>query len=250
MKVVGIIQARISSSRLPGKVLMPLAGTPVLRRVIDRLRTARTIDDVVVATSTGNDDDAIEAACLEWGIRCIRGPLDDVLTRTCMAIRETAATTVVRIPADKPFLDPAGIDALVTAHLNAGADYSTNMGPGWPGDASCAFGVEAEVASAAALLRAEKAPCTPSDREHVMPYLARATNGFVVLRVPAVNPFDPLWPRLNLDTAEDYSVISEIYDALATPDGTPIPLEQVRSFLMTRPEIVARNETIEQRGAT
>jgi spore coat polysaccharide biosynthesis protein SpsF len=247
MRVVGIIQARLSSTRLPGKVLLPLAGRPVLWHVVHRLRTAHRVDDVIVATSTAPDDDAVAAACTEWGVDHVRGSLDDVLGRFCLAIRKTGATAVVRVPADKPLVDADAVDEIVAAHIASGADYTTNMGAGWPADRSCPFGLELEVAAAAALLNADAAACTNADREHVMPYLYRADHGFKVHRVPARDPFAPHTPRLNLDTPEDYEVIRRIYDALASGDE-PIRLADVRELLAREPDLAQHNASVEQRG--
>ena len=250
MTVVGVIQARLSSARLPGKVLLPLAGSPVFQRVVERVRAARSVDEVIVATSTGTDDDELAAACTTWNVRCVRGPLDDVLARFCMAIRSTGATTVVRMPADKPLCDPDAIDALVTTHVRERADYTSNMGAAWPDDGACAFGLEIEVASAAALLQANDGPCTASDREHVMPYLYRGDHGFKIVRVPAHNPFAPLWPRLTLDTHEDYELISRIYAELISPARPIVALDDVRTLLLRDPELVALNVASEQRGVS
>ena len=247
MRVVGVIQARLSSSRLPNKVLLPLAGHPVLWHVARRVTAATRIDHVVVATSTADEDTAIAEACTEWGIDHIRGPLDDVLGRFCLAIHETGAGVVVRVPADKPLVDIDAVDELVAAHLASGADYTTNMGAGWPADRSCPFGLELEVASAAALLNANASACTNADREHVMPYLYRADHGFRVHRVAARNPFAPMLPRLNLDTAEDYEVIRRIYEALASGDEL-ISLSRVREYLAANPELALHNTSVEQRG--
>jgi spore coat polysaccharide biosynthesis protein SpsF len=227
--------------------MLPLAGQPVLRHVIARLRAAHRVDDIVVATSVDDDDDVIADACASWNVRCVRGPLDDVLTRFCIAIEATKATSVVRVPADKPFLDPDTVDLLVDTHLSTGADYTSNMGPGWPSDHPCPFGLELEVASAAALLRANTAACTKADREHVMPYLYRADHGFKVVHIAASNPFAPLKPRLNLDTPEDYEVISAAYDALLGSQ-TIISLSQLRAFFASHPELVEHNAEIPQRG--
>jgi len=227
--------------------MLPLAGQPVLRHVIARLRAAHRIDDIIVATSVDADDDAIVEACAEWNVPCVRGPLDDVLTRFVVAIEATKATSIVRVPADKPFMDPNTVDLLVETHLAENADYTSNMGPGWPKDHPCPFGLELEVASASALLRANTATCTKADREHVMPYLYRADHGFKVVHIPASNPFHPLKPRLNLDTPEDYEVISAAYDALLGTQSI-IPIPQLAAFFLANPDLVERNAEIPQRG--
>lgn len=244
MPVVAVIQARLSSQRLPSKVLLPLAGQSVLQRVIERVRAACSVEDVVVATSSEASDDALARACERLRTRCVRGPLDDVLQRFCLAIAATRATTIVRVPADKPFVEPSIIDMLVAAHLRTDVEYTSNIGPRWPNDPSVPIGLEVEVATAAALVRANGEDCTVAEREHVMPYLYRP--GSRTQFIATENPFAPLRPRLTLDTREDYEVISAIYDALAKP-GAILELSDVKPFLEQHPEILARNAEVEQR---
>lgn len=245
--VVAIVQARQSSTRLPGKVLLPLSGQPVLVRIIELLKLARRVQEVVIATSDDASDDAIPNVARAAGVRCVRGPLDDVLARTILAVRETRADAVVRMPGDKPLLVPSQVDAVVEHHLSRQADYTTNMGPGWPHDATSVIGHEVEVASAAALERAHREATEPGDRAHVMPYLYRAAHGFRVERVSVPDELAALSPRLTLDTAEDYRVISAIYDALHRP-GRAFDGAELAAFLRARPELLALNATVEQRG--
>ena len=111
--IVAIIQARMSSSRLPGKALLPIAGVPMLKRVFDRVQRASLVDKVVVATTSDASDDAIEKACAEWQVACFRGNLYDVLDRYYQAAKLYGAGTIVRITADCPMIDPHEIDKVL-----------------------------------------------------------------------------------------------------------------------------------------
>jgi spore coat polysaccharide biosynthesis protein SpsF len=246
-RVVAIVQARQSSTRLPGKVLLSLAGRPVLERIVELLRLAERVADVVVATSDDRSDDSIFDFAGSIGVRCVRGPLEDVLARTLVAVRATGADAIVRMPGDKPLLVPSQVDAVVEHHVARQADYTTNMGLAWPNDATSVIGHEVEVASAPALERAHREATEPGDRAHVMPYLYRGAHGFRVERVSVPDELSALSPRLTLDTVEDYRLIAAIYDALYRP-GRAFDGADVAAFLRSRPELLAVNAGIEQRG--
>jgi spore coat polysaccharide biosynthesis protein SpsF len=117
--VVAVIQARMGSSRLPGKVLMPIAGKPLLWHLIYRLRQCRTVDSVAVATSNESADDAIQQFCADHGVTCVRGPLQNVLERYRLAALATGAKTLLRVTGDSPLIDPGLIDYLVSGMADA-----------------------------------------------------------------------------------------------------------------------------------
>jgi spore coat polysaccharide biosynthesis protein SpsF len=246
-RVVAIIQARQTSTRLPGKVLMSLAGRPVLARIVELLQLARGVSEVAIATSHDPSDDPVSELAESIGVKCVRGPLEDVLARTLLAVHATGADSFVRMPGDKPLLAPELVDSVVAHHLAHQADYTTNMGPTWPHDVTSVIGHEVEVASVTALERAEREATTAGDRAHVMPYLYRAEHGFRVERVSVPDPLAALSPRLTLDTPEDYRVISAIYDALYRP-GRAFDGAEIAAFLRARPELLALNRGVEQRG--
>jgi spore coat polysaccharide biosynthesis protein SpsF len=170
-----IIQARMSSSRLPGKVLREIgaansaARQPMLAHVVERAKQARLVQQVIVATTTDPSDDAIERLCAERGYPCYRGSLPDVLDRYYQAARQHQAETIVRITADCPLLDPAVVDLTIRAFLD-GYDFAANRLPP-PWTRSLPIGLDTEVCSFAALERAWKEADQPFHREHVMPYL-------------------------------------------------------------------------------
>lgn len=167
-QVVAIVQARMSSSRLPGKVLMPLAGAEsVLAVLLARLSRTQQVDEVVVATSSDPSDDPISDAASSSGVRVVRGPLDDVLRRFALAANATGADAVVRITADCPLVDAGVVDALVRMWRKGEAEYVANtLEPRTFPD-----GLDAEVVSRGALETAEREAGEADAREHVTPFI-------------------------------------------------------------------------------
>ena len=166
IKVVAIVQARMSSTRLPGKVWADVAGHPILWHVVQRLRRARLLNQIVIATSENPADDAIAQFCEQDGILCYRGSEADVLDCYYKAASLHSADVVVRITADCPLIDPAVVDKVVHRFLDEGSDYVTNnLRYTYPD------GLDTEVFSFAALAQAWREAKKPSEREHVTPYL-------------------------------------------------------------------------------
>jgi len=207
MKVVAIIQARMGSTRLPGKVLMDLAGEPMLARVVCRVGRARTLDAVIVATTVESADEAIERLCEARGWPCYRGSRDDVLDRYYQAARRHAAEAVVRVTADCPLVDPTVVDRVVAEFLRRqpGLDYASN---GWP-RMSFPRGLDTEVLRFDALERAWREDNNPAWREHVTPYLYQHPETFRLLEVPSDADYSHL--RWTVDTPEDWNLIERIY---------------------------------------
>jgi spore coat polysaccharide biosynthesis protein SpsF len=178
-KTIAILQARLTSSRLPGKVLLDIAGQPMLARVVERARRANTLDSVAVATTTDVTDDPLEALCQERGYPYYRGSLHDVLDRYYRAARRFEAGVIVRLTADCPVIDPGVIDDTVRAFLgqpenqdpsNFPFDFAANRLPP-PWSRTYPIGLDTEVCTFAALERAWQEADQPHHREHVMPYL-------------------------------------------------------------------------------
>src|SRR5262245_37090128 len=171
--ILGILQARVSSRRLPGKVLKPILGRPMLERQSERLRRAHRLDKLVVATSTDASDDAIAALCESLPLDCFRGALDDVLDRFYQAAKRYSADTVVRLTGDCPLADPSVIDELILLHESGGYDYTSNtLTRSYPD------GLDAEVAQMRCLEAAWHEAALPSEREHVTPFIYRDPERF------------------------------------------------------------------------
>ena len=219
-KVVVIIQARMGSTRLPGKVLLDLGGKPMLARVVSRCRQATMVDQVVIATSDDPSDDAIENYCLAQGYPCFRGSLHDVLDRYYQAARQFEASIIVRITADCPLIDPAVIDQVVSALIGgeqeSKLDFVANRLPP-PWKRSYPIGLDVEVCTFSALERAWKEAKEAHQREHVMPYLYEQEGRFQVLVLNHIPDYGDL--RWTVDTPEDLALIRQIYSRFDGGDG-------------------------------
>lgn len=241
MRTLAIVQARMGSTRLPGKIMMDLSGKPVLQHVIERLRRARQLDDIVIATSTLASDDLVADFCTAAGVLCFRGSESDVLSRYFHAAEAYAAEVVVRITSDCPLIDPAVVDAIVLAFKNGGWDLSTNAGP-YPEKRTFPRGLDTEVFSYQGLKAAHLAADQPYQREHVTPYLyEHATRIYHHL-----NATDCSGYRWTLDTPEDYAFISAVYKHLYTEDAT-FGFPEIMALMQAYPELQRINAHIEQK---
>jgi spore coat polysaccharide biosynthesis protein SpsF len=230
INVLAILQARASSSRLPGKVLATILGQPMLARQIERLRRAHSIDRLVVATSGDGSDDALATLCTELGVACYRGSLNDVLARFHGAYGAYGpAQNVVRLTGDCPLIDPAIVDLVIGAHLTSGADCTTNaIQATWPD------GQDVEVLRASALLRAFAEARLASEREHVTPYIYNHSEAFRIEHVKGARDLSAL--RWTVDEPLDLAMVREIYAALY-PTNPEFGLDDILALLARRPEL-------------
>ncbi len=237
-RTVAIVQARMGSTRLPGKVMLPLLGQPVLSRVMRRAGRARTLDEVVVATTTRPDDDAIVALAERERWPVVRGSETDLLDRYLLAARTHDAEVVVRITSDCPLIDPDVIDATVDAFNAADVDYASNTlePPTYP------RGLDVEVVSRPALERAGREDADPAWREHATPFVYRHPELFRLLRVPADDDHSDL--RWTLDTPEDYRLISRIYEVL---DRDDFGWREALALVEANPSWLALNDGVVQK---
>jgi spore coat polysaccharide biosynthesis protein SpsF len=223
-RIIAIIQARMASSRLPGKVLLDIAGRPMLAHVVLRTRQAKTVDQVVVATTIEADDDPVAVYCARQGYLCYRGSQHDVLDRYYQAARIFGAEVVVRITADCPLIDPTVIDKTVLAFLGqepkAEAFPDVTDADGFPYDFAAnrlpppwgrtyPIGLDTEVCTFSALERAWKEADQPYQREHVMPYLYEQQGRFRVRMVNHEVDYGDL--RWTVDTAEDLKLVRKLF---------------------------------------
>jgi spore coat polysaccharide biosynthesis protein SpsF len=223
----------MSSSRLPGKVLLPILGEPMLARQIERLHRARRIDQLVVATSAASTDDPIAEQCAKLGVACHRGSLDDVLDRFAQAAKPYAPQHVVRLTADCPLTDPQLIDQLIDRHLASGADYTSNAHP-----PSYPDGLDAEVMRYAVLHIAWREAHRKAEREHVTLYIASQPDRFVIERVQSEVDLSAL--RWTVDEADDLTLVERIYAALY-PHKPDFTTRDILQLLEERPELRTLN---------
>jgi spore coat polysaccharide biosynthesis protein SpsF len=228
MTVLAVLQARLSSTRLPGKVLKDLAGAPMILRQIERVRRAQRIDELVVATSPEPSDDPLAAALAGHAEVC-RGPLDDVLARFIGALDAHPADHVVRLTGDCPLIDPEVIDATVARHLQSGADYTNNR----DGERAWPKGLDVEVMTAEALRRAAAQASTPEEREHVT-WGIRHGGGFRLAHLAP--PADQGAVRWTVDRPDDYDFVRAVYEALY-PRNPAFTSDDVRAFVRARPDL-------------
>ncbi len=208
---VAIIQGRMASSRLPGKILLDIAGKPMLAHVVERARQAKTVDQVVVATTTQPEDDAVEAYCRQNGIAVFRGSLNDVLDRFYQAALVLKAEVVVRLTADCPLVDPQLLDQVVEEFLRTGVDFCCNRLPP-PLKRTYPIGLDVEVCTFQALQRAWKEAKEPHEREHVMPYLYDSPGRFKILRIDYEKDYGEM--RWTVDTPQDLELVRQIFARL------------------------------------
>jgi spore coat polysaccharide biosynthesis protein SpsF len=229
--ILGILQARTSSRRLPGKVLKPILGRPMLERQIERLRRARRLDKLVVATSTDASDDPIAALCEPLGVDCFRGSLDDVLDRFYQAARGYAPRAVVRLTGDCPLADPEVIDRLIEMHVTGGFDYTSNVV-----QRSYPDGLDAEVMEFHCLETAWREASLPSEREHVTPFVRSQRERYRFGDL--AQPRDLSSQRWVVDDPEDFAFIAAIYKALY-PEKPAFTTADILALLERRTDIAA-----------
>jgi spore coat polysaccharide biosynthesis protein SpsF len=234
--ILAILQARTSSSRLPGKVLAPILGKPMLVRQIERLRRCREIDELIVATSVDASDDVIAELCRELGLDCRRGSLDDVLDRFYQAAKPYRPEHIVRLTGDCPLADPGLIDALIRFYLAESADYASNCH-----EPSLPDGLDAEVMRWEALAAAWREARLPSEREHVTPFLRKHPERFRIRLWR--NPIDLSHHRWTVDEPQDLQFVRAVYAALY-PHNPAFGMQDILELLARQPELAAINAGI------
>jgi spore coat polysaccharide biosynthesis protein SpsF len=230
--ILGILQARASSRRLPGKVLKPILGRPMLERQIERLRRSKRMDKLVVATSSDASDDPIAGLCESLAIDCFRGSLDDVLDRFYQAARRHAPRAVVRLTGDCPLADPDVIDTLIEVHVRNGYDYTANVLP----PRQIPDGLDVEVVALPCLEVAWREATLPSEREHVTPFIYNHPERFRFERQEQARDLSHL--RWVVDEPEDFAFISTVYEALY-PANPTFTTADILALLESRPDIAA-----------
>ncbi|KAB8135351.1 NTP transferase domain-containing protein [Gracilibacillus oryzae] len=238
MKTAAIIQARMGSTRLPGKVLRQVLGKPLLSYQLERIRQAEKVDEIIVATTTEEIDDEIVHFCQSENILCFRGSEQDVLSRYYEASKLTDANVIVRLTSDCPLIDPEVIDKVIGAYTES-SDYVSNvMQRTYP------RGMDVEVFSKELLGKIHQYAKTESDREHVTTYVRDQPDLFQVVDVLHDINYSKL--RLTIDTAEDFQLVKNIMEAL-NQVKPQFRLDDIISVLNDHPEWLKINQHIEQK---
>lgn len=225
--VVCTIEARMGSSRLPGKVLRPLAGEPMLSRIVARIRRSASVSRIVIATVEGPENDPLEAFARAQGVDVYRGSEDDVLGRLAGAVREFNIDTLVSLTGDNPFVDPQLIDDMVARFRADGIDYLTTThmayAETWAAERTFPRGVTAQVVRGTALVEADAEPHDPDIREHATMAIYRRDDArFSLGAFEAEGAYDA-WRRpdlrMTVDTPGDFAVAEHLVAALGGGNG-------------------------------
>lgn len=230
---VAIIQARMSSARLPGKTLMNLAGRPLLRHVVDRIAASDTIDKIVLATSDAPADDVLSVWAESAGIFCYRGSESDVLDRYYRAARACGAKIIARVTADDPFKDPTVLDRVVRHLHERELDFAYNTQP-----PTFPEGLDTEVFTFSALEEAARNSQDPFEREHVTQYFYRHPERFCQENIACDRMLSHL--RWTIDTPADLLMAQAVYDHLFN-DNYIFLMDDILDLIEDYPEIAKIN---------
>jgi spore coat polysaccharide biosynthesis protein SpsF len=241
-RVVCTIQARMTSTRLPGKVLIPVLGKPLLELMVERLRRARHVDEIVIATTEDASSDPIEALAQRVGAGCFRGSEDDVLARVLGAAHAFDADLIVETTGDCPLIDPAVVDRVIEGFREGGVDYCSNIL-----ERTYPRGLDVQVFPTSVLEEVDRRTDDPSDREHVSLYIYEKPGRFRLRNVESGHP-ESAELRLTVDTPEDYELIRAVFEALYEAEPA-FGLEDMLALLDARPELREINRDIEQKPA-
>ena len=241
MKYLLTIEARTRSSRLPGKVLKPILGKPMLVRMIERLKYARTVDGIVVATTVNPDDDPIVNLAEESDVGVFRGSEEDVLARVLGAARQYGADVIVETTGDCPLIDPAIVDKVVSDYRMGGADFvSNNLIYTTP------RGMDVRVFSTAKLAEIDSITDDPADREHVSLYFWEHPDKYQLRNVTTELTPEIANLRLTVDTKEDFELIRKVFEALYS-EGSIFTFADIVNLFDQNPDLSRINQNISQK---
>ena len=242
MRTVGIVQARLKSTRLPDKVLADIGGMPMLARVIERARRADCLDDLWIATSDSPDDDPVAAVAEAAGVAVYRGHLTDVLARYVGAAEASDADVVVRLTGDNPVLEPAYIQMTLDLHVATQADLTCSKDLD-----EIIQGTGCDVVNLSALRVAAAEGHRPDDREHVIWYLLTNQTRFKVKFLPAPAGWKNPGIRLTVDEPADLDLVREVYARLG-PACPEFGIPEVLQLFAQQPELFTRNRVARSRS--
>lgn len=239
-KFVAIIQARIGSTRLPGKALLDIAGRPMLLHVIERMQRSEEIDKIVVATTHNERDDEIEDFCKKHEVSFYRGSENDVLDRYYQCAKEYAADIVVRVTSDCPLIDPRVVDMVINEYKKGESDYSSNIV-----ERTYPRGMDVEVFSFKALAKAHREAHEDYQREHVTPFIHENPEKFILTNVLGDEDFSRY--RITVDTPEDMEMVSRLYIKVFDDIGSSYGYMDLVNALAADSELLSINSGIEQK---
>ena len=242
-EIVAIIQARMSSTRLPGKVLLDLGGRTVLSRMVERVRRSKLVNRVIVATTVDPSDNQIARYCQQENVDIFRGRLADVLDRYYQAAKLFHAQIVVRLTADCPLIDPELIDFTIKALIDQEADFACNRLPP-PFKRTYPIGLDVEVCTFVALEKAWQEATEKHHREHVMPYLYEVQGRFKVVQLNFNQDLGHM--RWTLDTREDYALLCEVIKRL--DNRNDFSWFEVLKLFYRDPQLASINQSVKHKS--
>ena len=241
-KIVCIVEARFNSTRLPGKVLLPVLGKPMLSLMVERLRRARTLDEIVIATTTNPADDAIVLFSNNMGAHIFRGSEEDVLDRVVKAAQSREADIIVEVTGDCPLIDPGIIDKVVGDFLMGGADFVSNILPH-----TTPRGTDVRVFWTRDLAEINVRSTDPADHEHVSLHFWEHPETYRCRNVETDLPESAAHVRLTVDTQEDLELVREVFRQLY-PSNPAFTLADVLQLLGQQPRLVELNRHTPQKA--
>ena len=233
----------MNSSRLPGKVMLPILGKPALQLLVERLQRAQSIDGIVIATTTHPADAVIERLAAKLGVGCFRGSEEDVLERVLLAAQSAQADVIVELTGDCPLLDPGMIDAVMESYRSGKYDYVSNV-VGRP----LPQGLSVQVFATSVLADVARRTQDPADREHVSLYIYEHPEHYRLHTVVMKEAEQHADIRVTLDTADDYALIQAIFEKLQ-PENTAFTFYDVIGLSRRQPELFEINRHIVQKRA-
>ncbi len=239
-RTAAVIQARMGSTRYPGKVMLPLAGVPLIEHIIKRLKRVNGIGAIVLAAPEGAKDKPLAKTAKKYDIGFIQGPEEDVLARFLMAAQSVNAGHVVRVCGDNPLFDINLLQSLLNLHIKSNADHTVTPD-------AIPLGTGTEVVRLAALQRIAASTTLPAHREHVTTYFRDHPDAFRIAHLPAPLYLKDQPFRLTVDTQEDVTLMQTIHERFFHPAGETVNLEQVLAYLNAHPELAKCNAHVAQK---
>ncbi len=238
-RVVAIIQTRMGSSRLPGKVMEDIGGETMLARVVGRTKRAQLLHEVVVATTVNPEDEVIVDECQRLHVAVYRGKENDVLDRYYQTALVYQIGTIVRITSDCPLIEPAVVDKVISAFLSEGPDYASNAI-----ERTYPLGLDVEVMTMHALTRAWQEAAKPHERTHVTPYIYQNPSKFCLLHVRGDADYSHY--RWTVDMPEDLAFVRAVYERLGNYND--VSWNEVLRLIQSEPDLSAVNRHVRQKS--
>ena len=239
--IAAVIQARMGSTRLPGKALRPLAGPTLTEHIIKRVQSVKEIDRIVLAIPAGSGEKPLQEIAEQLAIECVLGPEEDVLKRFILAGDQVGAEHIVRVCGDNPLVDLALMRSLIQKHAGKNADYTICSDP-------IPLGSGSEVVKLGALKQISRNTTEPVYREHVTTYFHDYHEAFHLEKIPAPLYLKDKEVRLTVDTEKDFYLMDQIYQKFYFPAQLPLDLKEILQYLANHPHLSSHNSDVKQKN--